>query len=643
MDSKLRRMQLIAPFGVGAIHVLKNGIAVVTGGLDNWFKPDDPHDLAESCRIDESRLQRQLGVSHFRKPPSTENENNLYIPVYRFPTWYVCGRCGKLKQYSLHAQGFLHCNEKNCRNAPLRQVNFVAVCDHGHLQDFPWTEWVHRGLECSEGADGKMIYKAGGVGTLSDIRITCSCGATRTMDKVMAGEFDDDSDPAHQVVAWSGLTTNLTKENDNNDTNRGDYKCQGLKIWLGDNEPTSCNRPLRAVLINATNVHYAQVRSALWLPNTGTQIIDLIRRMLEDDPLIRTYIGTCYSADCTTIEVATKLLKRYNNKFLEFNSQGTLLNLLTQALQLNRNECQTEQRQVTHNSNASSDLELRLPEYKRLSQAISFANESRLVIRTPNISGIIRMFDLAAKIEQVSLVDKMVETRVFNGFSRLLSSSLVDAPSRHEMLWKNYPTKFNDRWLPAVQVSGEGIFIKFTADNLANWEKKVCVNRRIVQLQKRYEKALHGSHRERTDLTPRLVLLHSLSHLLIRRLIFTCGYGSASLRERLYVSTNPETEMCGILIYTASGDSEGSMGGLVRMGEIENLNKLLEAICEDVKWCSSDPVCEEIGRDGGQGVNGLNIAACHSCMLLPETSCELFNCFLDRGLVKDFFGMESLG
>mgnify|MGYP003382449437 CR=1 FL=1 len=130
---------------------------------------------------------------------------------------------------------------------------------------------------------------------------------------------------------------------------------------------------------------------------------------------------------------------------------------------------------------------------------------------------------------------------------------------------------------------------------------------------------------------PRFVLLHTLAHLLINRLVFECGYGSASLRERLYVSTG-ESPMAGLLIYTAAGDSEGTMGGLVRLAEPETLGRIIENAIEEAQWCSADPVCAEAVYSGGQGPDSLNLAACHSCALLPETSCEVFNKYLDRCL-----------
>lgn len=141
---------------------------------------------------------------------------------------------------------------------------------------------------------------------------------------------------------------------------------------------------------------------------------------------------------------------------------------------------------------------------------------------------------------------------------------------------------------------------------------------------------------------PRFVLLHTLGHLLINELVFTCGYSSASLRERLYVSTNAEREMAGLLIYTAAGDSEGTMGGLVRMARPDNLRAVFVSAVSGARWCSTDPVCMEAGEQG-QGPDSCNLAACHGCALLPETSCEEFNRFLDRGLVIGTFTDPTLG
>ena len=127
------------------------------------------------------------------------------------------------------------------------------------------------------------------------------------------------------------------------------------------------------------------------------------------------------------------------------------------------------------------------------------------------------------------------------------------------------------------------------------------------------------------------MLLHTLAHVLINQLAFDCGYGSASLRERLYCDiSDKEHPMQGILIYTASGDSEGTMGGLVRQGRSGRFESTLKRALQHAAWCSSDPVCIETT---GQGADSANLAACHGCCLLPETSCEEGNRLLDRGLL----------
>ena len=101
--------------------------------------------------------------------------------------------------------------------------------------------------------------------------------------------------------------------------------------------------------------------------------------------------------------------------------------------------------------------------------------------------------------------------------------------------------------------------------------------------------------------------------------------------------------MAGLLIYTAAGDVEGTLGGLVRMGKPGVLELVIRRAVRKAHWCSSDPVCMEIGASGGQGPDSCNLAACHNCGLIPETSCEEFNRFLDRGLIVGTVESPSLG
>ena len=240
----------------------------------------------------------------------------------------------------------------------------------------------------------------------------------------------------------------------------------------------------------------------------------------------------------------------------------------------------------------------------------------------------------------VTLVHKLRETRALTGFTRVFAETNRDFASQQAMLRLNPPT---DTWLPAYMVFGEGIFLTLNEQLLRQWEALPGVRERVSPLLVRYLALRQARHLRDRRINARYVLLHTLAHLLINRLTYECGYSSASLRERLYVSDNPNAPMAGVLIYTAAGDAEGTLGGLVRMGKPGRLELLLERALTGAQWCSADPVCMEMGKSGGQGPDSVNLGACHGCCLVPETACEEFNRLLDRGLVIGPFDNPTIG
>ena len=195
-------------------------------------------------------------------------------------------------------------------------------------------------------------------------------------------------------------------------------------------------------------------------------------------------------------------------------------------------------------------------------------------------------------------------------------------------------------WLPAIKNSGEGIMFEFNREKLMNWANK----NKIIARTKIIEQNLKNSDKLRDEvLNPAYVLLHTFAHCLINTLACESGYSNASIREKIYCSKyiNPEAPaMAGILIYTASGDSEGSLGGLVRQGVPGRIENIITRAINEAKWCAADPVCIQ---STGQGQYGCNLAACHNCALLPETSCENKNMYLDRGLMIGTLDNNSIG
>lgn len=238
---------------------------------------------------------------------------------------------------------------------------------------------------------------------------------------------------------------------------------------------------------------------------------------------------------------------------------------------------------------------------------------------------------LIDRVDKVVLADRIREVRALEGFHRVSPAGrdkLVPAAGNH---------KTTVDWLPAIDVRGEGIFISLDEGRLAVWEDRQAVRDRVLELEKRLSASFMETRlRERTGpiLAPRYVLLHTFAHLLIRRLAFESGYAATSLRERIYARSTAEPggtpRQAGVLIYTAAGDSEGTLGGLVRQGYPPRLQATMLEALQDAMWCSSDPLCAE---NLASTFASLNFAACHACTLVTETSCESGNYLLDRALV----------
>jgi hypothetical protein len=213
------------------------------------------------------------------------------------------------------------------------------------------------------------------------------------------------------------------------------------------------------------------------------------------------------------------------------------------------------------------------------------------------------------------VVSRLREVRALRSFYRLTSGQggeVIESPLAGVRKW----------WLPAIEVSGEGRFMALDKKKLEEWERRPKVLARIEKL--RIDRGDNPLLKEIPVATPRFVLAHTLAHILIDQWSLECGYPSASLRERIYV----DEEMCGLLIYTATSDSQGSLGGLVGMAKGGRFMRSFNEAILRASWCSNDPLCVESGPNGYES---LNLAACHSCVLLPETCCEVRNVLLDRG------------
>lgn len=617
-DGPIRRGQLIAPSGVGAMVVNRDGISMITGGLDHWYEYEDSqhHVNTNEFIIHEWRLERLLRKNHFRIPPDyrrpqpwqREDNTGIIVPFLRFPQYHYCRSCNLLHEATLSQRGRILCPEcmSKGKRRTIYQVSVVAICDHGHIQDFPWQEWVHRTAKPVCEKPLRLVWT--GSLSLADQRVECDCGeAKRPLSQIMGASPDGNR---------TDLSTSLSDDGTV-------FLCQGKRPWLGTSEGVSCDRPIRATLRSASNTYFAIVKNSVYLPRSSEKSPPKLLSLLEKPP----------------ISVLINMVRNMDNQDLHTISQGIMENYphivgdytidqikdaLGVVLQI-ESEGKAGEDPVIEEDDPETTF--RRSEFNVLREK---RNEEHLKITETNINEygqhINRFFS------RITLVEKLRETRVLAGFTRVFPENEQEYSELASMLWRNEP-EYKRSWLPAYVVFGEGIFIEFNEEYLQRWEKNTNATERISNLIRQYEKVQNERHLRERTITPRLVLLHTFAHILMNRLIFECGYSSASLRERLYVSNHDKYPMAAILIYTSAGDSEGTMGGLVRIGKPGVLESVMLRAIEGAMWCSADPVCMEIGGRSGQGPDSCNLAACHSCALVPETACEEFNRFLDRGLL----------
>lgn len=606
----VRRGQLISPFGPGAMMVLPDGVSVICGGLDHWFKHESGDAKTidkEEYLVDEWRLAARLNVPNFYLPPDHRTDmrgdptnSQLTVPFLRFPQWHYCTRCGLMKKIPLVTKSRLKCTECETKGWTkyIIQVPFVAMCDAGHIQDFPWLEWVYQTANPPANPPPIRLLSTGGM-TLAGQKIKVDGGPERTLAGITNAKPD-------------GSDTDLSRLLDSSKT---PFLCPGHRPWLGTEQGEGCGRPLRGTLRSAANVYFAQIHNSIYLPRSDDETVAEAVLILEKPP-ISTFIGILTSTGA--VPIPSHLRAQYRDLVHEYTDRQ-----LEQAI---ATVCKGGREQFDHQTPGDdAETGFRRQEYDTLVTATDF---DQLVLRPADLNKYKREF--SRFFTHVTLVHKLRETRALTGFTRVFADTDGDLTHLQGMLRLNQPDKM---WLPAYTVFGEGIFLTLDEQRLQQWEAIPEIQHRIRPLLARYQALRQSRHLRDRRVGPRYILLHTLAHLLINRLTFECGYSSAALRERLYVSGNPVAPMAGILIYTAAGDAEGTLGGLVRMGKPGRLEPLLDRALTGARWCSADPVCMEMGKSGGQGPGSLNLAACHGCCLVPETACEEFNRLLDRGLL----------
>lgn len=596
---EVRRSQVLG-YGPGAIIDFRAGrhgggpVSVVAASIDTWEKTartwssNDPHILRER------RLEKVLSKEYFRQPPVDDSDPdddqlNRYLLGYRFPTWLECPHCHRLQYASKWGKDVgdpsrwcTKCSTGDTRTFVV-PVRFVTACENGHLSEFPWHWWLRNRSSkpptCRSSEDGasrcKLVIASGEGSGLESLIVKCinrGCPASASL----AGAFSQD--------ALKGL------------------KCSGERLWI-DTDKVECEARPRVLQRGASNLYFPVTFSTLSIPPWSDQMFEDLAPHWQE------------------------LVKQKDNRqarsilIRAFASSSAAIHDLSEEEYIRRVEMRLDD-----DENISSD-KIRPEEFQQLCMDVNDKNFQVEQVEVPS--------DLRPLFSNIARVKRLREVRALRGFKRIYPAASDENPGQGQFGELCRPSA-KMKWLPAIEVNGEGIFLALRERWFEQWhEANPSLSKRTQEVNEAYRaqwESHHGDTAEFEPITSEFLVVHSLAHILIKRLAFECGYDAAALRERLYVQQDPW--MAGLLIYTATSDSDGTLGGLERQGEPKRIRETILTALEDSLWCSSDPLCKT-------GISSLsenmNLAACHSCLLLPETSCEWMNRFLDRThLIGDY-------
>ena len=545
--------------------------SVVDAVKDSVTILDIPYWKAKGKKIIDGRLASYLNVDAFYMPKTSFAHD---IPVVSFPRWHVCSnlKCGRLfdATESFNLEKYLDCGV-TCPNCGWKAYPARFITICENGHMSDFP-WGWWVHHGDTSCYGKLrMYSTGNTSTLSDMWVECySCHAKRSMSG------------ATQAQNFEGLS------------------CSGMHPFRPHSRNEHCEKTVIPSQRGASNVYFAVTRSAISIPPWINPLYNLVDEHLRDIELLKDVIGEKEGLDKAYEKFFTSFTREEFDK--AYNRRMSNIKEFTE-IKLMEYQAITHHDYPTYQSNkkhfkAEEDA---LPEY--------FKHYFKRIIR----------------------ITRLREVRVLLGFTR------VDAPDPDADEQPNvvYLTKGRDeRWLPAVEVNGEGIFIEFNRQTLDEW----LSNPQAKSISEKYA----ASYREycdskgwtvKTDRDAVYVLMHTFSHLLIKQMAMSSGYSSSAIRERIYFGD----KMAGILLYTGSSDKEGSLGGLVELGTVEQMQTLMRDAFQEALVCTNDPECMSM-LPAGKNSNG---AACHSCCMISETACENGNRMLDRGLVVPLAGREG--
>ena len=621
---QLRRSQVITTFGPGALIDLPNDSAIV-GGLDTWGGE------AGLERIDEPRLSAKLasmtGVPDprlYAPPPEPEGwqDRQRGIGAWRFPEWFVVQESGAGRRSDSGtgsgsgARPGTRSRRMVPRTAltngrydkkPVVATRFVRACSKGHIDDVDWYRFVHGPDDPCRGR--LWLDERGTSGDLVEQIVRCECGRSRRM---------------HEAVDFASFPLG---------------KCRGARPWLGRHANEECGEPSRLLIRTASNAWFPQVVSVLSLPDRAGGVDRAVEALWDRLRIVKdaNALGVMKGFPDVAEGLAPFSDREVLDAIAARNAGGAAGERPIKHAELDALLAVPE----GYGDDAPIDPDFharRLPESAWRWPRPPGSPASVSARRSPHDAGYGARDSASAVaghrsarldgVESVIQVHRLREVLALAGFTRI-EPVMPNVDGEYDGEVEPAPIALEPAWFPAVENRGEGILVRLRADAVAGWLDRAPVKQRLEALIAGHDAWAARRKSERPFPGGPYVLLHTLAHLLIGSLSMRCGYPAASLRERIFVDAREGRYA--LLLYTASPDAEGTLGGLVQ--EARHIEDHLRHALRGAALCSSDPVCAEHVPGHSMEERWLHGAACHGCALIAETSCEMRNEYLDRALV----------
>ncbi|MEH3100970.1 DUF1998 domain-containing protein [Sphingomonas adhaesiva] len=600
----LRQSQLVIGFGPGAMVDLPTR-SVVIGGLDLWNMRErdtwrvvpEPRAVAvlEALLRANGRLAEDKRLT-LRTPPAHDEARTgtgepAGVEARIFPAWFVAREAEELGEVrrrrlvrwrDLDPRGRTDLIDDDGRRIAVTPIRFVAGCRKGHLQDIDWSYAVHVGSGTTERCTQPLwMEERGTSGDPSATRIVCGCGAALSLRDAQAdGRFG---------------------------------KCGGRRPWLRTPEPTECGENLRFLNRTATNAYFPQVLTVISLPAAEDDLTRLIEAHWDAIDWVAT------AAEMTIARRANPSLRAA----LDGWSDADVVARIAQVRAAGQQTLARAPKVAEFDLLASGLAEIGVD-----------APDARLHARTLARAAWDGDRPRLAPIASAVAVHRLCEVACLYGFTRFEAApTAIDGDLEDLHIAVEGAALASDlEWLPAVEQRGEGIFLRFDAAAIRAWLARPAVAARGELLYRGWERWRgNQAYADRLHF-PRLAYyaIHGFAHALMTEIALDCGYPATALKERLYAIVDEEGERYGLLLYTASTGSQGTLGGLVAV--LPRLGAIAERALDRLALCSGDPICAEHDPDTHADERALSGAACHSCLLVAETSCEARNLYLDRAL-----------